>query len=189
VLDHRLLADGIDGEDDLVTNAVRFDLDRAGLAVQDEWHRHQRLDGVTLRAAAGRDVGFTRTDTDAEIEDVADDVGRQAGAVVGDGDSRLVDTDGDLRHGAGFLAGVERVVDQLLQDDQRPVTGLVTGLRDQLLATAEIEQPARLKGGSRQMVSALCRLSRGRGGRQVHRHHLTRPRQGRPTWRASVRPR
>ena len=101
----------------------------------------------------------------------------------------IVDTDGDLRRGAGFLAGVERVVDQLLEDDERPVLGLVPGLRNQLLATAEIEQPARLKGGSLQMVSALCRLSRGRGGRQVHRNHLRRPRQGRPTWRASVQPR
>ena len=140
--DDRLLADRIDGKGDLVTHAAGVDLDPAALAVEDERHRHQRLQRVALRAAVGRDVRLAGTDADAEVENVLDHLRRQPGAVVGDGDPVLVDADGDLRRGPGFLAGVEPVVDQLLEDDERPVLGLVPGLRDQLLAAAEIEQPA-----------------------------------------------
>jgi hypothetical protein len=67
---------------------------------------------------------------------------------VGDGDAVLSDGDGDLRRDLGFLAGVERVVHQLLAHDQGPLSGLMPGLRDQLLAAAEIEEPAGLKGGA-----------------------------------------
>ena len=42
------------------------------------------------------------------------------------------DDDADHRRDAGLLAGIERVVDQLLQDDERPVVRLVTGLGDEL---------------------------------------------------------
>jgi hypothetical protein len=189
VSDDRLLADRIDGKGDCVAHATGIDLDPAGLAVENERHRHQRIQCVALGTAVGRDIGFAGTDADAEIENILDHLRRQAGAVVADSDPVFIDADGDRGCDPCLLAGVERVVDQLLEDDERPVVWLVTGLRDQFLAAAEIEQTARLKGGSLQMVSALCRLSRGRGGRQVHRHHLTRPRLGRLTWRASVRPR
>src|SRR4030095_10887820 len=73
-----------------------------------------------------------------------------------------VDADGDLRRGAGFLAGVERVVDQLLEAHERPVLGLVPGLCDQLLAAAEVEQSAGAQRGSLQR--ARVALRRGRGG-------------------------
>jgi Protein of unknown function (DUF763) len=66
----------------------------------------------------------------------------------------------------GFLASVECVVDELLEDDQRPVLGLVPGLRDQLLAAAEIEQPAGAERGSLQ--GARVALRRGGHGRQVY---------------------
>ena len=49
----------------------------------------------------------------------------------------VVDGDGDLRRDAGLLAGVEGVVDQLLEDDQRPRVTAMPGLRDKLLLGAK----------------------------------------------------
>ena len=42
----------------------------------------------------------------------------------------------DLRRDAGLLAGVERVVEELLDDHQRPVGDGVPGLRLQLLVAS-----------------------------------------------------
>ena len=94
--DHRLLADRIDGKGDLVVNAAGVDLDPAGLAVEDERHRYQRLQGIALRTTIRRHISFAGTDADAKIEDILDHLGRQPWAVVGDGYPVLVDADGDL---------------------------------------------------------------------------------------------
>jgi hypothetical protein len=51
----------------------------------------------------------------------------------------------DIRRGAALLAGVERVVEKLLQDDKRPVIGVVAGLVDQLLFQAKLNEPACLE--------------------------------------------
>jgi hypothetical protein len=66
----RLLADRIDGKGDLMTHTAGVDLDPAALAVENERHRHQRLQCVALRAAVGRDVRLAGTDADAEVEKV-----------------------------------------------------------------------------------------------------------------------
>ena len=57
-------------------------------------------------------------------------------------DPGVVDDNLDLRSDVGLLAGVERVVDQLLQHHQRPSVGLVPGLSDQFLLGAEVEEAA-----------------------------------------------
>ena len=47
---------------------------------------------------------------------------------------------------AGLLAGVDRVVEQLLEDDDRPGLLRVADLGDQLLLGGEVEQPAGAEG-------------------------------------------
>ena len=42
---------------------------------------------------------------------------------------------------SGFLGSIDGVIDQLLDDDARPLVGLVAGLRDQFLLSAELHQP------------------------------------------------
>jgi hypothetical protein len=79
VSDDRLLADRIDGKGDLMTDAAGVDLDRAALAVEDERHRHQRLQGIALRAAVGRDVGLAARYSHREVEHAFDDLRQQSG--------------------------------------------------------------------------------------------------------------
>ena len=95
-------------------------------------------------------------------------VGRNAGTVVLDDDARRLpalagrDRDLDDRRDLGFLAGVDRVVDQLLDDDARPLVGLVPGLRDQLLLGAEFHQPRRGERYALDLVRRFIRLCFGR---------------------------
>ena len=77
--------------------------------------------------------------------------GRDAGAVVADRDAVLLDRDGDVRRDSGLLGGIEGVVEKLLEDDQRPVVDVVSGLRDQLLDRREVEEPRGREGGALQL--------------------------------------
>jgi hypothetical protein len=79
--------------------------------------------------------------------------------------SAFVNASADLRCDSGFLATVQRVVNQLLEHDKRPIVGLMTGLRNQLILATEVELPAGAKRGPFQ------------GGRRLHRATL------RPKWR------
>jgi hypothetical protein len=65
--------------------------------------------------------------------------------------------DRDVWRDLGLLASVECVVDQLLQDHQRPFLDPVAGLVDQLLAAAELEQ-----AGSRESLSHELGVAAGR---------------------------
>ena len=62
------------------------------------------------------------------------------GPLSRDDDPGVVDLDRDRRRDAGLLAGVERVVDKLLDDHERPLAVLVSGLRRQLLDRREVEK-------------------------------------------------
>ena len=55
----------------------------------------------------------------------------------------------------GLLAGVERVVDQLLEHDQRPIVDRVAGLILQLALAAELHQPRDLEGDAGQLRLGL----------------------------------
>ena len=54
--------------------------------------------------------------------------------------SRSVTSTRDHRGNSRFLGGVESVVDQFLENDQRPLVGAVADLLDQFTLGAEIEQ-------------------------------------------------
>jgi hypothetical protein len=55
---------------------------------------------------------------------------------------------GDRDHGddPGLLGGVERIVEQLFEDDARPILDRVPGLIDQLPDRAELHQPRDAEG-------------------------------------------
>jgi hypothetical protein len=83
--------------------------------------------------AGGPTVAGLVTHQHAEVTQTSDGVGRDTGAVIGHGDER------DLTLGArdnlderclvALLGGVERVVEQLLDDDASELTGGLPGLR------------------------------------------------------------
>ncbi len=158
MLDHGLLADAIHRQSDRVPLAIRLYLDASLSAIKHEGHGDDRLERVALSSPVGGHVGLPTGDPDREIEHAVERLGRQSWAVVGDLDPTLVDRDRDHRRDTGVFAGVEGVVDQLLQRDEGPLVLTVPGLRDQLLAGAEVEQPAGTERGSLQR----------RGGQRAH---------------------
>ena len=143
--------------------AIRIDADAPDISGEAERHGADRFQRVALRAPGRAAVRLARRCPDRVIEHGADGFRRQAGAVVADRDlaGRGRYLDHDFRRDAGLLAGVDRVVDQLLQDDERPVIGLVAGLRRQLLDGAEFEQPG---GAERLAMQARWRCSHIRLG-------------------------
>jgi len=82
VADPRLLADAVDGEDDVVRGAAADDVDRAAVAVERIGHRDDGFQRISLSAAGRADIGLTRRHSDAVIEDAGDSVGGDAGTVV-----------------------------------------------------------------------------------------------------------
>ena len=143
VVDHRPLRDTIDPERDLVPDAARDDLDHAFGTAERERHGDDRLYRVALLAAVRRDVSFAAGGAGREVEDRGDGLSRDAWPVVAHSNPAAGDGHADHRRNASLLAGVERVVGQLLQDNERPVVGLVTGLSREFLLATELEQPTR----------------------------------------------
>src|SRR5262245_8906331 len=119
--EHGLLADTIDLEGDPVPFAMRRDLDLPAFAVAHEGHGEDRLQRVTLGAPRRRDVGFPRARPGREVEDAPNRRGWNPWAVIPDRDSARVDLNGDHGRYASFLGGIQGVVEQLLEDDERPL--------------------------------------------------------------------
>ena len=69
---------------------------------------------------------------------------------------------------------MQRVVDQLLDYDRRPLAGLVTGLRDKFLLGKEIEEAAGPEGGALKLRCVAA----------THRSHPSLHRGPRPALRA-----
>ena len=78
-----------------------------------------------------------------------------AARVVLDDDRSGLDGDRDHRGDLGLLAGIERVVDQLLEHDERPVVDRVPGLVLQFPPGAELHQPRDPEGDARQLRLGL----------------------------------
>jgi hypothetical protein len=71
------------------------------------------------------------------IENGIDGFWRDAGTIVGHDDAGLSDGDVDDRRDAGFFGGIERVIDQLFEDDEGPILDGVPGLVDEFLLRTE----------------------------------------------------
>ena len=146
VVDHRLLSDGIGGDPDPMMDAAGLDLDEPSLAVEGEAHGDDRLQCVALGASGRPGIGGAAGDSRAEIEDTGDGLGRDARPEVADLDQPLGNGDLDPWRLALFLRVVDRVVDQLLDRDERPLLGRMADLARELTLAEEIEQP---RGGER----------------------------------------
>ena len=146
--DPRLIVDVIDPELDAVLDAPGLD-DRharpvaAVPAVEHVTHGEDGLERVPLRASGRRDIRLAARHPDGIVEDRLDGLGADAARVVLNDDRVLLDDDRDLGGDFGFLAGVERVVDQLLGDHQRPFVNRMPGLIHQLALAAKLHQAAR----------------------------------------------
>ena len=116
------------------------------------------LSALPCAPRVGADIGFPRRYADAVVEDALDRLRWNAGAVVLDDDRPAVDRDRYDRRDLGFLGGIERVVEQLFLDHQRPFVDIVAGLVDQFPAGAEFHQPRHLERHARQLFR---RFSRG----------------------------
>jgi hypothetical protein len=150
--DHRCLPERVDRELDLVAETAGADLDAAGIAVEDKRHRQDRLERITLGTAVRCHVGLSARDSVRKVQDVGDRVRRHAGTIVDHRNRARLDLHHDLGRDARLFTGVKRVVEQLLENHQRPRVRLMPGLRHQLLATAELEQPA---GAERRALQSL----------------------------------
>ena len=144
-------------------DALALDHGLAALAVEGKPHGKDGLQRIALSATCRRHIGFAARCTGAVIEDAGDRLGRNARAVVTDDDAGVRDFDHDDRRNAGLLAGIERVVDELLLDDERPIIGVVAGLVDELFFRAELgqarsrEDEAVQSGGRGHLADSLSR--------------------------------
>ena len=134
----------------------RIVIDVLALAVEHVAHGDEALQCVALRAASRRHVSFPAGHPDRVVENRLDGFGLDAAAVVLDGDRPVLYGNRDDRRDLGFLTGIQRIVHQLLEHDQRPVIGRVTGLILQLALGAELHEPRDPEGHAGQFRLRLC---------------------------------
>jgi hypothetical protein len=130
--DPGLLANPVHCEADRVASALGFNLDLARLAIEHERHRHDGLQRIALGPSVRGDVCLSRGHPDRKVEHPVDGVGGQARPVVGDLDGVRPDRHADLGRYAGVLAGIQCIIDELLEHDQGPDSGLMPGLGHEL---------------------------------------------------------
>jgi len=144
------LAGGINPRADSVADAACGDHDRLAGA-EGIGNTDDGLQGVALRPARRRAVRRLVADAHAVVEDLAYYFGRYAEAVVGDAEAQhtvfLLDLHPNLRGHARRLAGVEAIVDQLLQADTGELALRHAGQRRELARVEVLPRPAALKGG------------------------------------------
>jgi hypothetical protein len=131
--DARNPPDRIGIENDAMRDALAFDDSLAPLAVEGETHGEYRLQRVALRASGRADVGFARRRPRGVVDKPRDRLG--SNAATGEIDDRdLVSgySDGDRGRDARLLGLVQRIVDQFLDNDDRPALHVVACQLDQL---------------------------------------------------------
>ena len=147
VADGLVVDDPVEGHLQRVAHTLGLD-DHRLIDIERERDAEQRLEGVALRPARRATVAALVAHQHGEVAQAGDDLGRDPGTVVANGDERdlvvFVGAGGDLddRCSSGGLGGVKRVVEQLLDDDVPERIGVLPGLRLQRLQLQEL-------GGSR----------------------------------------
>jgi hypothetical protein len=147
------IADLVEGHPKLVANASGLDDHRLG-DTERGGDAEQRLEGVALPAARRATVAGLVAHQHVEVAQAGDGRGSDTGTVVGHRDERdlvvFVGAGGDLddRCPTGALGGVERVVQQLLDDDVPERFGGLPGLRLQRTHLQELCGPRRGEHGA-----------------------------------------
>ena len=85
------------------------------------------------------------------IEHALDRFGRESGTVVGEDDLATVGPhfNADFGCDPGLFGGIQRVIDQFLEDDERPVLHVMAGLGNQLSQAAGATAGSRVASGVR----------------------------------------
>jgi hypothetical protein len=124
--------------------AFGFDNGLAAGAVQHERHREDCRQRIALLPSRWTDIESAGGCAPCQINNAGDGLGLDAGPVVGDDDLAALGRDDDLDHrrDAELLGNVDAVVDQLFDDDKRPVFDGVPGQRNQLPFGAEFGEAA-----------------------------------------------
>jgi hypothetical protein len=122
-------------------DAMALDNGLAALAVERKRHRQDGLERIALRAPCRRNISLAGRNPRGEIENVSNRLRRQAGTIVGNSNPILRNNDFDNGRNSSLLSGVEGIVDQLLQDNKRPVPGSMAGLIDKLFLRAKFRKP------------------------------------------------
>ena len=120
--------------------------DRVGIAastltVEHVAHGENSLERIALGAARRRNISLAAGDPDAVVEDRVDGVGFESAGVIRDCDRPRTDGDVDHRGDFSFLRGIERIVYEFLEHDQRPIMDRVSGLILQFPLGAELHEP------------------------------------------------
>lgn len=115
----RFLPDRIDREPNPIRYAACLDYGLADSAVEHKAHRDDTFQRVALAASAGSDIRLSARYPNRIVEDIVDRLSRDAGAVISDGNLARAgrDLDLDLGRNTNLLDNVDRVVNQLLEDD------------------------------------------------------------------------
>jgi hypothetical protein len=161
----RLVVDVIDPEFDAVLDAARLDNRHPHRfmvvfvlfgAIEDVAHREDGLERIALRAPGRRDISFAAGNADGVVEDRCDRLGLDARAVILDLNRSRFNGDRNLGGDLGFLASVEGVIDQLFENDERPLVVAVARLVLQLPQRAELHEPRDLEGHAGQSLFRFC---------------------------------
>ena len=183
IVEYGFLPDTINSAGDDMPDALRFDLKNpADARIERIWHADQGFERIALSPARWRDVCLTARYSDRIIEHALDSFRWQAGAIVVDFDAVLIGCNRDHRSDAGLLASVQRVVDQLFEDNERPVGNLMAGLRDKLFLAEEVQRTTGAESGALELLKLRgLRL----GGRTEFHSYF--PRTGNCIWLLSHR--
>jgi hypothetical protein len=122
-------------------DAMALDNGLAALAVERKRHRQDGLERIALRAPCRRNISLARRNARGEIENVSYRLRCQAGTIVGYSNPILRNDDFDNGRNSSLLSGVEGIVDQLLQDNKRPIIDGMAGLIDKLFLRAKFRKP------------------------------------------------
>jgi hypothetical protein len=103
------------------------------------------LEGVALLAAGGADVVGLVADADVVIERTDQRRAGQAGAVVPHAETVLINGDFDDRWRPIHLAGIQAVINQLLEEGDGPLLAAVTDLFGEGFLAEKVEVPGGLE--------------------------------------------
>jgi hypothetical protein len=139
----------VGAEVDAVDDPTAFDERRAAVPIQRIGHCDNGLQRIALLPTGRADISLARGNSNVVIENVGDRLGGQPRTIVTDLDQRRLRSgrhrNRDLRRDLHLLGGVDRVVEQFLQYDQRPERRVMTDLGGQLAFADKVEQPAGLE--------------------------------------------
>lgn len=134
VADFWLLPDAVNGHGDDMPDALTANFKLAACAVaQHVGHGEQGLECVALRPTCRADVEILAAGFGGKIQNSGHHIRGDAGAVVSNSESVVLDRDAHIGSDAAVFSRIQRVVHEFLERDLRPLLAVVPGLQRQFL--------------------------------------------------------